>query len=133
MNGDLNAAAAAQQSKASAMANFQPSAEMSYAQSQPSTPPKSDSPKPPGLPTSQSVLSAVETAHTTLTPEPRALHRSASAEGANGNAFSAIRNGIAGNIGRGMNALSNLGNRGTSLGPSTATATRTEQELHSLT
>ncbi|CRK30585.1 hypothetical protein BN1708_005223 [Verticillium longisporum] len=133
MNGDLNAAAAAQQSKASAMANFQPSTEMSYAQSQPSTPPKVDSPKPPGLPTSQSVLSAVETAHTTLTPEPRALHRSASAEGANGNAFSAIRNGIAGNIGRGMNALSNLGNRGTSLGPSTATATRTEQELHSLT
>ncbi|KAL9944800.1 hypothetical protein D7B24_008289 [Verticillium nonalfalfae] len=133
MNGDLHAAAAAQQSKASAMANFQPSTEMSYAQSQPSTPPKSDSPKPPGLPTSQSVLSAVETAHTTLTPEPRALHRSASAEGANGNAFSAIRNGIAGNIGRGMNALSNLGNRGTSPGPSTATATRTEQELHSLT
>lgn len=134
MNGDLNAAAAAELSKASAMANFQPSSEVSYDKSQPGTPPQSASADPPSLPSSQSVVSAMETAHATLTPDyqPPTLHKSASAE--NSNSFSAFRDGIASNIGKGMNALGNLGNRGGS--PSSASRAppvRAEQELHRMT
>ncbi|KAH6671538.1 myotubularin [Plectosphaerella plurivora] len=132
MNGDLNAAAAAQISKASAMANFQPSSAVSYDRSQPGTPPRdgesSSSKPPPSLPTTQSLVGAVETPYATLTPEPRGaptLHRSVSAE--NAGAFSALREGI----GRGVSALTALGARASPSEP--PTQRRTEQELHQMT
>ncbi|KAI8269096.1 hypothetical protein K4K58_003097 [Colletotrichum sp. SAR11_239] len=123
MNSNLHATAAQAQNKASAMANFQPATEESYASSHPGTPPD-DTPgsKPPSLAASQSVLAAVESSHTTLTPEEqrqgrrleqgqeRHLQRSASAE--NPNAFSSIRDGIADgianlNIGRNVTGMLN--------------------------
>jgi len=132
--------AAAAVNRASALANFQPSTEESYVDSQPGTPPQeASSPKPPpALPTSQSVLAAVETAHTTLTPSRQerqapALHRSVSAE--NSNAFSALREGIAGlNIGKNVSGmLTNLGGRNASPASNSRVTSRTEQELREMT
>ncbi|KAK1598580.1 protein-tyrosine phosphatase-like protein [Colletotrichum navitas] len=140
MNSQLNAVAAAAVNRASALANFQPSTEESYVDSQPGTPPQeASSPKPPpALPTSQSVLAAVETAHTTLTPSRQerqapALHRSVSAE--NSNAFSALRDGIAGlNIGKNVSGmLTNLGGRNASPASNSRVTSRTEQELREMT
>nr|XP_036584804.1 protein phosphatase [Colletotrichum truncatum]KAF6794454.1 protein phosphatase [Colletotrichum truncatum] len=123
MNSDLHATIAQAQNRASAIANFQPSTEESYASSHPGTPPEIATPasKPPSLVASQSVLAAVESGHSALTPEEerqgrrqdqgqeRHLHRSVSAE--NNNAFSSLRDGIANlNIGRNVSGmLNNLG------------------------
>ncbi|KAI3536821.1 hypothetical protein CSPX01_10521 [Colletotrichum filicis] len=93
MNSHLNAVATAAANRATAMNELHPTTEDSYANSQPGTPPQSTaSPKPPSLPTSQSVLGGVENTHTTLTPnyqerQAPVLRRSVSAE--NSNAFSA--------------------------------------------
>lgn len=130
LNGDLDAADAAQLSKASAMANFQPSSELSYANSQPGTPPNEGSgAKVPGLPTSQSVVGAVETPYATLTPDHNAppLKRSVSAE--NANAFTSLQESFS----RGVNAITSLGGRGDSPASTSRTQVRTEQELHQLT
>ncbi|WYZ40503.1 hypothetical protein EsH8_IV_000844 [Colletotrichum jinshuiense] len=139
MNSHLNAVAAAAENRATAMANFQPSTEESYADSQPGTPPLTSSSKgPPSLPTSQSVLTAVESAHITLTPDRQErqappLHRSVSAE--NPNAFSALRDGIAGlNIGRNVSGMiNNLGGRNASPASTTRVPNRSEQELQEMT
>ncbi|OLN81808.1 Phosphoinositide 3-phosphatase [Colletotrichum chlorophyti] len=139
MNSQLNAVAAAAENRAAALANFQPSTEESYADSQPGTPPKAaSSPRPPSLPTSQSVLVGVESAHTALTPDQHErqappLHRSISAE--NSNAFTALRDGIAGlNIGRNVSGmLNNLGARNASPTPNSRIPSRSEQELREMT
>jgi hypothetical protein len=78
---------------------------------------------------SQSVLSGVETAHDTLTPDDRqqSLRRSVSAEGVN--AFASIRDGLAGlNIGKGM--LAGIG-RSEQDAASTAPA-RSDEELREM-
>lgn len=121
MNGALIAAAAAESDHQAAVSSLR--AERG-ARSATSTP------QPPGLTTSQSVLTAVESAHETLTPgdNHQSLRRSASAEGSN--TFSTLRDGIAGlNIGKGM-----LGNIARNDGPvPAATATRSDQELRDMT
>ena len=121
MNGALIAAAAAESDRQAAVSSLRGER---GARSSTSTP------QPPGLTTSQSVLTAVESAHETLTPGDthQSLRRSASAEGSN--AFSNIRDGIAGlNIGKGV-----LGNIGRSDGPvATAAPTRSDQELRDMT
>ncbi|KAF6838090.1 protein phosphatase [Colletotrichum plurivorum] len=144
MNSQLHANAAQAQSRASALANFQPATEESYASSQPGTPPQASS-KPPSLAASQSVLAAVESAHTTLTPEerrrqaqqelqPPTLHRSASAE--NTNTFSSLRDGIANlNIGRNVSGMINNlgGGRNASPASTSRVPSRSEQELREMT
>jgi myotubularin-related protein 6/7/8 len=128
MNGALNAAAAAETERASVVATLQPLS----SQSQPVTPPVSGSPKPPGLPTSQSVLVAVETAHATLTPQqPPQLQRSVSAESPG--AFAALRDGIAG-LGLSRGVLNSFSGRSASPSPAVSTTpSRTEQELREMT
>lgn len=120
MNGGLNAAAVAETDRQAAVSSLQ----------YPSVVQTSDTPpKPPGLASSQSVLTAVETAHETLTPENNnpALRRSASAEGAN--AFTAIKDGFSGlNLGKGL-----LGNIGRKEPPANAaTPARSDQELREM-
>ncbi|PNY27234.1 Phosphoinositide 3-phosphatase [Tolypocladium capitatum] len=122
MNGALNAAAVAENDRQAAVSS------LNY--SSPADVPRSAaaSPTPPGLVSGQSVLSAVETAHETLTPETHQspLRRSASAEGPT--AFSAIRDGIAGlNLGKGM--FSNIGRNDES---APATPPRSDQELREM-
>lgn len=114
MNGALNAAATAAERVAlyqSAAASPQPGA--SSVNSDAGTPVPSSSPQPPGLTNSRSVLTQIEAAHSTLTPEETlpALQRSASAgDAGNASAFSSIKEGIAGlsigklgGLGRGNN------------------------------
>ena len=121
MNGALIAAAAAESDRQAAVSSLRAEGGARSATS---------TPQPPGLTTSQSVLTAVESAHETLTPgdNHQSLRRSASAEGSN--AFSTLRDGIAGlNIGKGM-----LGNIARNDGPvPAATATRSDQELRDMT
>jgi myotubularin-related protein 6/7/8 len=108
MNGALNAAALAEVDRQAAVSGLQYPSVMA-AESSPRS--SGSAARPPSLPTSQSVLTAVENAHQTLTPEQAhqpALRRSASAEG--GGTFTAIRDGLAGlNIGRGV--LGNVGRK----------------------
>jgi myotubularin-related protein 6/7/8 len=139
MNGALNAQAAADNERATAIASFQSAGIGNM--SVPGTPPHAQSPRPPGLPTSQSVLVGVEMAHENLTPDRNtpSFQRSASAD--NPGAFTAIRDGIAGlGIGRGMmSTVSSLTAR--SGGPSGAGSSSTspvpshrgEQELREMT
>ncbi|KAF5537981.1 myotubularin related 1 [Fusarium phyllophilum] len=90
MNGGLNAAAAAETDRQTAISNLQyPS--VIQADADPRSSSSSSKSGPP------SVLTGVETAHETLTPESRhaPIERSASTE-PSGNAFAAIRDGIAG-------------------------------------
>ncbi|KAL2753626.1 hypothetical protein ACRALDRAFT_1058011 [Sodiomyces alcalophilus JCM 7366] len=123
MNTHLNAAEASELSIATAMAYL--GSDLTRVRSRPGTPPyQTTNTRPPGLPTSHSVVAAVETAHETLTPDnTRGLHRSASAD--NTSAFSALR--------RGMNMLSSIGGAGSSPGPEAGVPARAEQELHPLT
>ncbi|KAF4123253.1 myotubularin-related protein 6/7/8 [Geosmithia morbida] len=95
------------------------------------------SPQPPTLPSSQSVLTAVESAHKTLTPENRdaTLRRSASVEGTNLNALAALRDGIAGLGLAGRGVLGNFGGqRASSEQPQQEreTAARSDQELREM-
>lgn len=124
MNGALNAAAAAENSRLAAVSSLHGSPRPDQISRS-----ASGTPKPPGLGNSQSVLTAVESAHETLTPDRNqaSLRRSASAEGPN--AFAAIRDGLSGlNIGKGM--LSNLGRAEAS---GSAPAPRKEQEMSEMT
>ncbi|TWU74805.1 hypothetical protein ED733_006385 [Metarhizium rileyi] len=123
MNGPLNAAAAAENGRLAAVSSLQGSPRPDQASRS-----ASGTPKPPGLDNSQSVLTAVETAHETLTPDSQqsALRRSASTEGPN--AFAAIREGLTGlNIGKGM--LSNLRRAGVS---ESARTPHAEQEMREM-
>ena len=127
MNGALNAAAAAESDRQAAVSSLQ---YPSVIQSEQVSRSSDSSPKPPGLPTSHSVLTGVETAHDNLTPEDRShsLRRSASAEGAS--AFATIRDGLAGlNLGRGV--LPGLSRDKQPAGE--AAAVRTDQELREMT
>ncbi|KAK6701605.1 hypothetical protein SNK04_011526 [Fusarium graminearum] len=124
MNGGLNAAAAAETDRQTAISNLQyPSVIQADADPRSST--SSSKSGPP------SVLAGVETAHETLTPETRhaPIERSASAE-PNGNTFAAIRDGIAGlNLGKGMlGQLTSTGESASSSNPAPA-PTRSDQEL----
>ncbi|CAM1502856.1 Fc.00g076320.m01.CDS01 [Cosmosporella sp. VM-42] len=132
MNGALNAAAAAEIERQTAISNFQYSSSVAAEQNSARSSTSSPNPPPPGLPASQSVLTAVETAHETLTPDAghATMRRSASAEG--GNAFTAIREGIAGlNLGKGM--LGNFSQGEASSSSSTPAPTRSDQELREMT
>lgn len=97
----------------------------------------SPSPKPPGLGTSKSVLTGVETAHQKLTPDTiPSLQRSVSAEGASTSAvtgvgaFAALRDGFANmNLGKGVF---------TNAGPSEETSTpevkaKPDEEMQEMT
>ncbi|KAF9871672.1 hypothetical protein CkaCkLH20_10870 [Colletotrichum karsti] len=153
MNSELHATAAQAQNRASALANFQPATEESYARSQPGTPPNATpgNSKPPSLAASQSVLAGVESAHNTMTMTPeeerqgrrqqqgqeRHMHRSVSAE--NSNALSNMRDGFANlNIGRNVTGmLNNLsapgGRNGSPASTSRVPTGRGEQELREMT
>ncbi|KZZ99279.1 protein phosphatase [Moelleriella libera RCEF 2490] len=114
MNGSLNATAAAESRLAAAVSNLQ----------DPSRP--EDTPPPPGLDSSQPVVTAIEKAHQILTPEgtTSAAHRSASAD--RSSALAAIRNSLSSiNISSGVRG--NLGLAQES--QSAAAASRTEQEM----
>ncbi|KAI5459999.1 protein-tyrosine phosphatase-like protein [Mariannaea sp. PMI_226] len=131
MNGALNAAAAAEHDRQAAISSFQyPS--VAHAEQTPRT--STSSSKDPSPGGNHSVLTAVETAHQTLTPDTRhaVLRRSASTEGTN--AFAAIRDGIAGlNIGKTVLSSFSQGETSSS-GPSPApTRTRSNQELQEMT
>lgn len=135
MNGDLNATAATAE-RVAAYAQFPNNSSQS---SIPGTPTYGDaakgsegspsrgrspsrSPQPPALSASQSVLTGVETAHSALTPQPRAsppLPRSASVGGEARepapamNPLAALRDGIAGlSLGKGMGVLAGIGGGG---------------------
>ena len=120
MNGALNAAAAAENDRLAAVSNLQAGLSRS----------ESGTPQPPGLNNSQSVLTAVETAHETLTLDSKqsSLRRSASAEGTT--AFAAIRDGLSGlNFGKGV--LSSIG-RGEASSSDMAPAPHKEQEMRNM-
>ena len=125
MNSALDIAAAAESERQAAMANLQVTGS-----SQAGTPSRSaaPSPGPPSLATSQSVLTAVETAHETLTPasDVPSLQRSATTEGTT--TFTTIRDGIA-NLNLGM--LSGMG-RQSSDETTTEAPTRSDQELREM-
>jgi hypothetical protein len=126
MNGALNAAAAAENGRLAAVSSLHSSPHLDQISRS-----ASGTPKPPGLGSSHSVLTAVETAHETLTPDNRqaSLRRSASAEGHT--SFTAIRDGLSGlNIGKGM--LSNLG-LAESSGSEPVAPARKEQEMREMT
>ncbi|KAH8169564.1 myotubularin-like phosphatase domain-containing protein [Sarocladium implicatum] len=139
MNGALNAAAAAELDREAAVSSLQ---YPSVIQGEESAGSGSSAPQPPSLAQSQSVLTAVETAHETLTPEDRqaTIRRSASAEGSNGSsAFSTIRDGIA-NLNIGKNMLGNVRRSeeaaSAQVSASTAeagTGSRSDQELREMT
>ncbi|KAF7560008.1 hypothetical protein G7046_g4145 [Stylonectria norvegica] len=103
MNGALNAAAVAEMDRAAAISSLQ---YPSVARSEQDTRSSTSSPMPPGLAASQSVLTAVETSHETLTPDarPATMQRSVSAEG--GSAFTTIRDTVADRLNMGMSVLS---------------------------
>lgn len=129
MNGALNAAAAAEIDRAAAISNYQYSDSSSAGQNPRSS---TSSPLPPSMPADPSVLVGVETAHELLTPETRetAPQRSASTEP--GNAYTAIRDGIAGlNIGKGV--IPSFGGQSEVPPSSTPAPTRSEQELREMT
>ncbi|KAK2590262.1 phosphatidylinositol-3-phosphatase ymr1 [Conoideocrella luteorostrata] len=124
MNAALNAAAAVEYGRLAAVSNLHESSRPD--QSSRSAP---GTPKPTGIDNNQSVLTAVETAHQTLTHNHKqtSLPHHPSAEGTS--AFSTIRDGISGlNIGKGM--LGNLGRVG---GSGSATPARQEQEMREMT
>ncbi|KAM5345510.1 hypothetical protein ACJ41O_011372 [Fusarium nematophilum] len=130
MNGALNAAAIAETDRQTAMSNLQyPS--VIQAEQDPTTS-TSSSKSASGPP---SVLTGVETAHETLTPEARhtTIQRSASAE-PSGNPFAAIRDGIAGlNLGKGMLAQFAHPDEASASSSSTPRPTRSDQELREMT
>jgi hypothetical protein len=135
MNAALNAAAAAENDRQAAVSSLQ---YPSVIQSEDSAGSGSAAKQPPSLTQSQSVLTAVETAHATLTPEDRqsSLRRSASAEGSNGsNAFSTIRDGIA-SLNFGKSVLGNIRrSEDASTQPSSSadtTISRSDQELREM-
>ncbi|KAI6779560.1 myotubularin-related protein 6/7/8 [Emericellopsis cladophorae] len=94
MNGALNAAATAEQDRQAAISSLRGEG----------TPRSSTStPQPPGLGKGHSVLAAVETAHETLTPDDGTRSRRHSASAEDRNAFTALKDGIAGlGLGKGM-------------------------------
>ncbi|RSL56676.1 hypothetical protein CEP54_008679 [Fusarium duplospermum] len=129
MNGALNAAAAAETDRQTAMSNLQyPSVIQAEQDPRTSTSSSKSISGPP------SVLTGVETAHEALTPQARRspIQRSASAE-PSANAFATIRDGIAGlNIGKGM--LAQLTHASDPSPSTTAPApTRSDQELREMT
>lgn len=138
MNGALNAAAAAESERLVAISNYQNLDTPAAGQHSRST---TSSPKPAGLPANNSsVLTAVENAHHVLTPGDRhaSTQRSVSADGRRstssevGNAFTAIRDGIAQlNLGKGM--LPNFGQQGEASSSSTPAPARSDQELREMT
>jgi hypothetical protein len=134
MNGALNAAAAAENDRQAAVSSLQYPSVIQGEESAGS----SSLAQPPSLAQSQSVLTAVETAHETLTPEDRqaSLRRSASAEGSNGSsAFSSIRDGIA-NLNIGKNVLGSIRRSeevpAQTSSSATAETSRSDQELREM-
>lgn len=124
MNAGLHAAAAAENGRLAAVSNLHGSPRADQISRS-----ASGTPKPPGLGNSHTVLTAVESAHETLTPgnNQASLRRSASAEGPN--AFTAIRDGLSGlNIGKGV--LSSLGRAEAS---GSGTPPHKEQEMRQMT
>lgn len=115
MNGALNASAATAERVAAYQSSPQTSSGLSeplndagQSQSEPvsrSSGSPSQSPQPPSLPISKSVLTGVESAHATLTPEsrsPPSLRRSSST-GETGGALAALQDKIAGlSLGKGV-------------------------------
>lgn len=118
MNGGLNAAAVAETDRQAAVSSLQYPSVVQTA---------SPSPQPPALASSQSVLTAVETADQTVTAEDGkpALQRSVSAEGVN--TFTAIKDGLSSlNLGQGV--LGSIGRNNTATAP-----VRSDQELGEMT
>ncbi|KAF5018369.1 hypothetical protein F66182_9656 [Fusarium sp. NRRL 66182] len=126
MNGGLNAAAAAELDRQTAISNLQyPSVIQEDA---------SSNSKPTSGP--PSVLAGVESPHEALTPESRSteIQRSASTE-PGGNAFTSLRDGIAGlNLGKGMlGQLTGTGEAASSSSNITPAPARSDQELREMT
>jgi len=133
MNAGLDAIASLESDKATFMGSVQPSASSAAApgysflqsRSQPATPPRSTTPKPPGLPTTQSALANVETVEDSSSlssPTAPTLHRSASADTGT---FAAIRDGITG-----MTLLSSFGRGDATSSP---VPSRNDRELREMT
>lgn len=120
MNGALNAAAAAEHDRQAAVSTLRVEGASRSATS---------TPQPAGLGAGQSVLTAVETAHETLTPGHAnpPLRQSVSTDGIN--AFTSLKEGIAG-LGIGKGVLGNL-NRNDGPAPPPAPS-RSEQELREM-
>lgn len=131
MNGALNAAAAAENDRQAAMTDFQyPS--VAHADQNATSSTSSSSELPRG--SNRSVLTAVENAHQTLTPEPRdaPIKRSASTEGMN--PFTAIRDGIASlNIGQNVMATFSQAESSSSKSDPAPPRTRSDEELRQMT
>ncbi|KAH7313325.1 protein-tyrosine phosphatase-like protein [Stachybotrys elegans] len=124
MNGALNAAALAENERLAAVSSLRnPQVVEPEGEAPPATVAQA-----PTLMSSQSVLEGIETAHDTLTPPSHPpLRRSASAEGAN--AFTTIRDGIAGlNLGKGI--LGNIGRGTDAASPATDPS---DQEMREMT
>lgn len=130
MNGALNAAAVAENDRQAAVSSLHyPSA--LQADDEPEA--SELSPEPPSVSEPPSVLTAVESAHETLTPSTQqaTLRHSASSDGVN--PFATIRDGIAG-LSIGHTVLSNFGRSEESLQvPSNAAPKRSDQELQEMT
>lgn len=127
MNGALNAAAAAETERQAAISSFQyPSVAHAEQKSRSST----SSPAPSSLPSGRSVLTAVETAHETLTPDANSASPRRSVSADRGSAFTTLRDGFAGlNLGKGM--LPNRGHGDAS--SANTTPARSDQELREMT
>lgn len=129
MNGALNAAAAAENDRQAAMSGLQyPSVAHAEQEASSSTTSSRDFP----LTSRQSVLTAVETAHQTLTPDTRhdPIRRSTSTEGTN--PLMAIRDGIA-NLNISKNVMATFSQGDPSLSSSNAAPVRSNEELRQMT
>lgn len=132
MNGALDAAAAAETDREAAISSLQ---YPSVIQGEESARSSSVGPRTPTRGASNSVLTAVETAHQTLTPEDRqqSLRRSASAEGSG--PLTSIREGLVG-LNLGKNVLGSIGStrRSEDTNPQSqaATKSRSDQELREM-
>lgn len=133
MNGALNAAAAAETDRQSALSSLQYPSVAHAAEPNP----RSSTSSSQSAPGHKSVLAGVETAHETLTPYPRetGMYQSSSAEGqkqGQGNAFAAIKDGIAGlNLSKGV--LGSFTHNDEASSSSKLAPARTDEELREMT
>ncbi|KAF4976499.1 hypothetical protein FZEAL_6843 [Fusarium zealandicum] len=138
MNGGLNAAAVAETDRQTAISNLQYPSVIQAEQDPRSSTSSSKSTQPTSVQSASgppSVLTGVETAHETLTPESRhaTMQRSASAE-PGGNALATIRDGIAGlNLGKGMLGQFSQAGETSPSSSTTPAPTRSDQELREMT
>ena len=126
MNSGLDATAMAEQDRETLVAGLQVPLSTRLSGSQPGTPSRGQSPKPPSMPVSQSAVVTSEEGSNALNPGVPTLTQSVSAD--NAGAFTTIRDGIA-NLG----LYNPLARASTSSSSSAAVPMKTEQELREMT